>query len=130
MTTELTILIAAAGLGLLQIIAASHAASFQFGYAWSAGSRDAPCPPLVGLAGRLQRTVQNFSESFCLFAVAIFVAHLLGKHNVLTITGALMYLAGRVAFLALCVTGVRIARSIAWSVAALGIVLLFVACFR
>jgi hypothetical protein len=45
-------------LGLVQIVLASHAASLQRGYLWTAGSRDETVPPLTGIAGRLERALR------------------------------------------------------------------------
>src|SRR5918996_1631217 len=55
-------------LGIVQIIAASHAASLQRGYRWSASPRDETMPPLQGVAGRLNRALRNFLETFPLLA--------------------------------------------------------------
>ena len=53
MTLELKMLALSIVLGLVQIVLASHAASLQRGYAWTASSRDIAVPPLTGVAGRL-----------------------------------------------------------------------------
>src|SRR5260370_42510284 len=50
MTTELWLLVASVILGLVHLIAASHLISFQYGYRWTASSREQPVPPLRGLA--------------------------------------------------------------------------------
>ena len=64
-------------LGLVQIVLASHAASLQRGYLWTAGSRDEAVPPLTGIAGRLERaSLRNFVETFPLFAAAVLIAQL------------------------------------------------------
>ena len=44
MTLELRILALSVVLGLVQIVLASHAASLQRGYRWTAGSRDEVVP--------------------------------------------------------------------------------------
>ena len=59
MTTELTLLALCVGLGFVHIVAASHAASLQRGYRWSASARDEPTEPLHGVAGRLDRALRN-----------------------------------------------------------------------
>ena len=59
MTLELRILALSVVLGLVQIVLASHAASLQRGYRWTAGSRDEPVPPLTGIAGRLERALER-----------------------------------------------------------------------
>ena len=84
MTVELKLLAFGTALGLVQIVLAAHAASRQRGYLWTAGSRDEAVPPLTGLAGRLERALRNFLETFPLFAAAILIAHAADKHGWLT----------------------------------------------
>jgi uncharacterized MAPEG superfamily protein len=55
-------------------VLASHAASLQRGYLWTAGSRDEAVPRLTGMAGRLERALHNFVETFPLFAAAVLIA--------------------------------------------------------
>ena len=71
MTTELRMLALSVVLGLVHIILSSHAASLQRGYRWTASSREEPVPPLTGVAGRLDRALRNFLETFPLFAAAV-----------------------------------------------------------
>jgi len=68
-------------LGLVQIVLASHAASLQRGYIFTASSRDEPVPALTGVAGRLARALQNFGETFPLFAAGVLIAHVAGTHS-------------------------------------------------
>src|SRR5262245_39315171 len=70
MTLELKMLALSIVLGLVQIVLASHAASLQRGYVWTASSRDEAVPELTGVAGRLARALHNFVETFPLFAAA------------------------------------------------------------
>ena len=64
MTFELKILALSVVLGLVQIVLASHAASLQRGYLWTAGSRDEAVPPLTGIAGRLSGRYAILSRRF------------------------------------------------------------------
>jgi hypothetical protein len=64
-------------LGFIHVIAASHSASLQRGYRWTASARDEPLPPLIGMAGRLARALTNFCETFPFFA-ALAVAVVVG----------------------------------------------------
>jgi uncharacterized MAPEG superfamily protein len=93
-------------LGLVQIVLASHAASLQRGYVWTASSRDEAVPVLTGVAGRLARALQNFGETFPLFAAGVLIAHVVGAHGWMTEWGVQLYFWGRVTYLALYVTGV------------------------
>jgi uncharacterized MAPEG superfamily protein len=116
-------------LGIVQIVAASHAASLQRGYRWTASSRVGEVPPLRGVAGRLDRALRNFMETFPLFAAVVLAAHVMDTHNALTEWGARLYFWGRVAYVALYAARVPLIRSLVWNVATIGIVLLVVALF-
>jgi uncharacterized MAPEG superfamily protein len=121
MTIESHMLALSACLGFLQIVAASHAASRERGYRWSASARDAVLPPLSGIAGRLARVSQNFGETFPMFAAAVLVAHLAGRHDGVTAIGAHLYFWGRVAYALLYAFGVPVVRSLVWNFATIGI---------
>ena len=124
MTLELKMLAFSIVLGLVQIVLASHAASLQRGYVWTAGSRDEAMPVLLtGVAGRLARALQNFVETFPLFAAGVLIAHVAATHSWMTEWGVQLYFWGRVAYLALYAAGVFLLRSLAWNMATLGIVL-------
>jgi uncharacterized MAPEG superfamily protein len=124
MTLELRMLALSIVLGLVQIVLASHAASLHRGYAWTASACDDAVPELTGLPGRLARALQNFGETFPLFAAAVLIAHVAGTHSWMTEWGAQLYFGGRVAYLALYAAGVFLLRSLVWNVAVLGIILI------
>jgi len=127
MTLELKMLAGSIVLGLIQIVLASHAASLQRGYVWTASSRDQIVPALPGVAGRLARALQNFLETFPLFAAAVLIAHLAAAHSWMTEWGVQLYFWGRVAYLASYAAGIFLLRSLVWNVATLGIVLILLA---
>jgi uncharacterized MAPEG superfamily protein len=116
-------------LGLVHIVLASHSASLQRGYKWTASARDEPAPPLTGTAGRLARALTNFLETFAFFLALVVVVHVNSAYGDLSKWGSLLYLAGRVAYLPLYAFGVYLARSLAWNVATAGILLLLVSAF-
>jgi len=124
MSLELYALCLSIVLGLVQIVLASHAASLQRGYRWTASARDESVPPLTGIAGRLARAQANFLETFPFFAALVLAVQLTGSHGLLSQWGVLLYLAGRLAYLPLYAFGVYLVRSLAWNVAAAGIMLL------
>ena len=126
MTTELTMLALSIVLGLVQITIAANASTRQRGADWNVGPRDEVLPPLSGTAGRLDRALSNFLETFPLFAAAVLIAALTGRHNWMTEWGAVLYFAARLAYGPLYAFGVRIVRSLAWCVATLGIILILI----
>jgi uncharacterized MAPEG superfamily protein len=123
MTPEFHYLIYSIVLGLVLLIAASHAMSFQYGYAWTAGNRDEPMPPLKGIAGRIDRALINFSETFPFFAALVLVAHVAGRDGALTIWGARLYFWGRIVHAVASITGYSLLRSLIWNVSLVGMVL-------
>jgi uncharacterized MAPEG superfamily protein len=126
MTIELKMLALSVALGLIQIVA-SHAASMQRGYRWAAGPRDEIPPPLTGIAGRLDRAVRNFLETFPFFAAAVLVAQIVGRHNWMTVWGVQLYFWARALYVALYAFGVPLIRSLAWNAATIGIALILLA---
>jgi uncharacterized MAPEG superfamily protein len=130
MTIELTLLAYSVGLGFVHIVLASQSASLQRGYRWTASPRDEPVEPLHGVAGRLDRALRNFLETFPLFAAVVLAGEASGRHNALTEWGARLYFWGRVAYLPLYAAGIPLVRSLVWDVAAAGILLSLVALFR
>jgi uncharacterized MAPEG superfamily protein len=127
MTIELKMLAFSILLGLVQIVLAAHAASLQRGYVWTASARDEPKPALTGVAGRLDRALRNFLETFPFFAAAVLMTHGAGRHGWMTEWGAQLYFRARLVYLGLYAAGVFLVRSLAWNVAVLGIALLLLA---
>jgi uncharacterized MAPEG superfamily protein len=123
-SVELRMLTFGVVLGILQIIAASHAASLQRGYRWTASPRDEKVEPLRGVAGRLDRALRNFGETFPLFAAVVLVAHLADTHDALTEWGARLHSGRALTTWRSARLGVPLARSLVWNVATIGIVLI------
>jgi uncharacterized MAPEG superfamily protein len=108
-------------LGLVQIVLSAQSKNLQLGYRWAGGSRDEPRPPFEGLAGRLERALQLSGD-----VPTVRRLHPDGAmdvHNWMTEWGAQFYFWARVAYLPLYAFGVVLVRSLAWSVATAGIVL-------
>jgi uncharacterized MAPEG superfamily protein len=127
MNLEFAMLAASCALCLVQIVIASHAASRQRGYRWSASARDSDVAPLTGIAGRLERALRNLLETFPVFVAAILLVHALGREGALSNWGAVLYFSARVVYLPLYAAGVPVIRSLVWNVAFVGIVLLLLA---
>lgn len=126
MSLELAMLAASCALCLIQIVAASHAASSQRGYRWTAGARDSEVPPLTGVGSRLERALRNFLETFPVFVAAVLLVHALGREGALSKWGAVLYLSARVVYLPLYAAGIPVIRSLVWNIAFVGIVLLLI----
>src|SRR4029434_1772021 len=112
MTTELWLLVASIMLGLLHLIAASHLISFQYGYRWTASSRDETVLPLRARASRVYQATTNFLETFPFFAALVLVAHVTHHHNLLTLWGAHLYFWARLGYVLAAAPGYGLLRSI------------------
>lgn len=127
MCLELSMLVASCALCLVQIILASHTASYQRGYRWTASARDLNVAPLTGVAGRLERALKNMLETFPNFVAAVLLVHVLGREGTLSHWGAVLYFSARLLYVPLYAAGIPLVRSLVWTVAFFGIVLLLVA---
>ena len=90
---------------------------------WAAGPRDEPAPAIGKLGARLDRAWKNFVETFPLFVAAVLVEAQVPQDSEIAAMGAQLYFWGRVAFLPLYAIGVPFLRTIAWTVALAGIVM-------
>lgn len=127
MSVEVWTLFGAMVLGLLHLTAASFTFKAQVGNAYTVGPRDADVKR-VGVAGRLDRAQRNFLETFAIFAAAVLLLELLGRTGGwLSEVGAVLYLAGRLAFLPLYAAGVPWLRTFSWNLATLGLVMVMAA---
>ncbi|MBV8684167.1 MAG: MAPEG family protein [Caulobacteraceae bacterium] len=126
---ELSVLALASVWGFVQLVAAAQAANAQHGLRWAASPRDVEQPPLRPIAGRIARNFRNYMETFPFFVAAVVISETTGVHNDLTRWGSIAYLGGRVAFTALYIWGIPLARSLVWNVAAFGMLAVLAAPF-
>lgn len=124
MSIELKMLVCSIVLGLVQIVLAAQSKNLQHGYLWAAGPRDQPKPPLTVMAGRLERALSNFLETFPFFAAAVLIIEALGRHDAMTEWGAQLYFWARLLYLPLYALGTMLVRSLVWNVATGGIFLI------
>jgi uncharacterized MAPEG superfamily protein len=127
MTIELLMLALSVVLGFVHIIVSAIATTAQYGSEWNLSARDAAMPPLQGVAGRLQRALHNFLETFPLYAVAILIADATNRHGWMAVWGSQIYFYARVLYLPLYAAGIPVVRTVVWTLASLGIALVLVA---
>ena len=127
---ELQLLMAAAAIGLVQLLwAASAARAQQKDLKWAVGSRDTAMP-LGGVAARLDRAFWNFAETFPFFAAAVLACAAAGKlGGDLSIWGAYLYVGGRLLYAPLYALGVPTVRTLVWLVSLVGLVMVMAALF-
>jgi uncharacterized MAPEG superfamily protein len=121
MTPELLMLALSVVLGFVHIIVSATATTLQYGSKWNLSARDSEMPPLGTVAGRLQRALHNFLETFPFYAAAVLIADAANRHGWLSLWGSQIYFYARVLYLPLYAAGIPVARSAAWIAASLGI---------
>ena len=128
MTVEIAMLFWAAVLGLLQIGTQSFAFKTQVGNAYTVGARDEH-RPATGLAGRMERALRNFLETFPIFAAVVLAVYATERSSQWSEIGAQIYFWGRLAYLPAYAVGLPWVRTFIWQIATIGIVLCMVPLF-
>jgi uncharacterized MAPEG superfamily protein len=129
LTIEMTMLLFAVLIGMVQLFLAAQFVTRERGTAWNIGPRD-ETPPLKGkLAGRLDRAFANFRETFPFFAVLVVMTTIANRHSALTAGGAQLYVAARILYVPLYAFGVTGIRTLAFLASVAGLVMLIVALF-
>jgi uncharacterized MAPEG superfamily protein len=117
-------LVWSAALTFVLVLIAVSAATLQVGLPTLAGNREG-LPEMTGWAGRAQRAHLNMLESLILFAILVLVAKAVNVSNATTLLGAQLFFWGRVAHAALYIAGIPWARTGAWGVSVVGLLLIF-----
>lgn len=121
MTTELWILLASCGLGLIHLTAASFSFKAQVGNAYTVGARDDAKQP-VGIAARLHRAQWNFLETFPIFTALVVTLQLTQTQNDWSYWGAWIYLRAIPISATLCVGSALVSNpKLEWCNARLGV---------
>ncbi|MGV6850381.1 MAG: MAPEG family protein [Marinibacterium sp.] len=115
MPPELTALALAALVQVAQMAAYSVEGQKQVGTAYAASSRDDP-RQLTGIAGRLQRAMNNHFEGLILFTIAVLVTTQGGQSTTFTAACGWIYLAARIAYVPAYAFGLNPWRSLIWFV--------------
>jgi len=115
MTPELYILTLAALLQIVQFALYSIAANLQIGPKTAMGPRDQKIE-LTGLAGRLQRAMNNHFEGLILFTIAVVVVTLSNQSTPFTQLCGHTYLIARLLYVPAYAQGLTPWRSVIWIV--------------
>jgi uncharacterized MAPEG superfamily protein len=125
---ELTMLMWASILYVIQILIGALAADIQNGLAWGLGNREL-IPEVEGWGGRAQRAYVNMAESLLPFACLVLIAYSLDRTGELSVLGAEIFLLSRLAYAVLYIGGVKVLRSLAYFGGIAGMVLIIVQLF-
>ena len=123
MTPELIYLVWSAVLTFVLMLIAVSGATLQVGLPTLAGNREG-MPDMTSWAGRAERAHSNMLESLVLFAILVLVAQAAGVRNGMTLLGAQLFFWGRVGHAILYVAGIPWARTAAWVVSVVGLILI------
>ena len=123
MTVELTLLVWSAVLTVLLAVVGATGAMLQVGLPMLAGNRE-NVPEITGWAGRAMRAHRNMLENLILFAILVLVAKAIGVSNGMTVLGAEVFVAGRVAHAVLYIIGVPWLRTAAFAVSLVGLAMI------
>jgi len=124
MKPELSLLLWAVVLTLVQAVVAVHGALMQVGLAKLAGNRDG-MPEIGGWGGRAARAHRNMLENLVLFAALVLVAALADKTNAMTLLGAQIFLYARIVYALVYIAGLPWVRTAVWGVSVVGLALIF-----
>jgi uncharacterized MAPEG superfamily protein len=123
MAGDLTYLVWSAILTFVVMLIAVGGATQQVGLPMLAGNRQG-MPDMTGWAGRAARAHRNMLESLVLLAILVLVANVARKSNANTILGAQIFFWARLAYVGLYIGGIVWARTAAWGVSVIGLLLI------
>ena len=120
MTVELWSVVGLSAVLIVLITIQGSIVPLIHGLGWGLGNRDEPRDPSV-FHQRVTRTIANHMEGMAVYVPLALIAGLGGLSNSLTVLGAEIFLAARIAFAILYVIGVPYLRSLSWGVATIGL---------
>lgn len=129
LSTELKMLFYSAILGIIQLLIAASLATSQRGVKWNLSPRDEKQPELTGVAGRMDRAFKNFMETFPFFITAILIVQITQMQSSASTYGAMIYFWARLVYVPLYAAGIPVVRTLVWSLAFIGIIMVMTALF-
>ena len=123
MAGDLTYLVWSAILTVVMMLIAVAGTCQQVGLPMLAGDRQG-MPEITGWAGRAMRAHYNMLENLVLLAILVLVANVARKSNANTILGAQIFFWARVAHAGLYIGGIAWARTAAWGVSMIGLLII------
>lgn len=122
--TEVTVLVLYGLLVIVTLLLQATGALTQLGMGYLLGSRDEG-RTVSGIAGRLERALNNSITAMVLFAPAVLLIVLTDKSTSQTVLAAQAFLIARVVYLPSYAFGITGLRSLAWTVGLLSTALLY-----
>ena len=123
---ELTLLGWSVVLLVVALMLQGQLATRELGVKWNAGPRDGDQHPKGALAGRAQRALDNFKETYPAFIALALALAVSGRTGGLGATGALLWFVARIVYHPLYLFGVPYVRSLAWVASMFGLLLMLI----
>lgn len=124
MKPEMTLVVWAVLLTVVQAVVAVQGAMMQVGLPALAGNRDG-LPEIKGWGGRAARAHRNMIENLVLFAALVLVAVAAGKTNDMTLLGAQVFFWARLVYALVYIAGIPWLRTGVWAVSVVGLAMIF-----
>ena len=105
----------------VHIFIATRYKTAQYVRAWNVGARDEELPPANVMTGRTARAQANFAETFPIAIVALLGVVLAERTSQYTALGGWIWLGARVAYLPLYMSGVKVVRTLVYTVSLVGL---------
>ena len=121
MPVEIRIAALGAVLLFVYIFTATRFKTQQYGREWNVGARDEALPQPNPMSGRTMRAQANFLETFPIAVVALLGVAIAGRTSNLTAIGGWILLGARVIYLPLYAVGIRVVRTVVWTISMIGI---------
>lgn len=123
---ELTLLGWSVVLLVVALMLQGQLATRELGVKWNAGPRDGDRRPQSALAGRAQRALDNFKETYPAFIALALALAVSERTGGLGATGALLWFVARVVYHPLYLFGVPYVRSMVWVASMFGLLLMLI----
>ncbi len=123
---ELTLLGWSVVLLVVAIMLQGQLATRELGVGWNAGPRDGDRHPTGVLAGRAQRALDNFKETYPAFIALALALAVSGRTGGLGAIGALLWFGARIVYHPLYLFGVPYVRSLVWVASMFGLLLMLI----
>ncbi len=96
------------------------------GLDWNAGPRDGDQKPLGEMAGRAERALKNFQETYPVFIALALGLAVTDRTGGIGAIGAWLWFGARITYIPLYLFGIKYVRSLCWTVSILGLLLMLI----